>query len=317
MLVHFNGILFYFCKAHDSKGSKLYRMLITTTATKFLKRKNTINLNGQILNLAQPVVMGILNVTPDSFFDGGKYKTEKKVIHRAEEILEQGGTVIDIGALSTQPGADAISTKEEIDRLLPAVKAVKKNFPDAFISIDTYRSWVALKVIEDCGPCMVNDISGGNFDAHMFDTIGKLGVPYVLMHMQGTPLKMQENPEYDDIIRDISLFFTDRVKKLTKAGVKDVIIDPGFGFGKTLEHNYELLNRLDSFKVFQLPLLVGVSRKSMIYKLLNSNPEEALNGTSVINTLALMGGADILRVHDVREAVEAIRIMNMVRSTSE
>jgi dihydropteroate synthase len=292
-------------------------MLITTTATKFLKRKNTINLNGQILNLAQPVVMGILNVTPDSFFDGGKYKTEKKVISRAEEILKQGGSVIDIGAISTKPGSEAISTKEEIDRLLPAVRAVKKNFPDAFISIDTYRSWVALKVIEDCGPCMVNDVSGGSFDAHMFDTVGKLGVPYILMHMQGTPLKMQEKPEYEDIIREISLFFTDSVKKLTKAGVKDVIIDPGFGFGKTLEHNYELLNRLDSFKVFQLPLLVGVSRKSMIYKLLKSNPEEALNGTSVINTLALMGGADILRVHDVREAVEAIRIMNMVRSTSE
>lgn len=292
-------------------------MLITSTANKFLKRKNTITLNGKIVNLAHPVVMGILNVTPDSFFDGGKYKTEKKVLHRAEDILEQGGTIIDIGALSTQPGAEAISTKEEIDRLLPAVKAVKKNFPDAFISIDTYRSWVALKVIEECGPCMVNDVSGGNFDAHMFDTIGKLGVPYILMHMQGTPIKMQENPEYEDIIRDISLFFTDRVKKLTKAGVNDVIIDPGFGFGKTLEHNYELLNRLDSFKVFQLPLMVGVSRKSMIYKLLKSNPEEALNGTTVINTLALMGGADILRVHDVREAVEAVRIMDMVRSTSE
>jgi dihydropteroate synthase len=164
---------------------------------------------------------------------------------------------------------------------------------------------------------MVNDVSGGNFDPHMFDTVGKLGVPYILMHMQGTPLKMQENPEYDDIIRDISLFFTERVKQLTKAGVKDVIIDPGFGFGKTLEHNYELLNRLDSFKVFQLPLMVGVSRKSMIYKLLKSNPEEALNGTSVVNTLALMGGADILRVHDVKEAAEALRIFEMVRSTSK
>jgi dihydropteroate synthase len=292
-------------------------MLITSTATKFLKRKNTINLNGRLLDLAKPVVMGILNVTPDSFFDGGKYKTEKKVLKRAEEILEQGGTIIDIGALSTQPGAEAISTKDEIDRLLPAVKSVKKAFPNAFVSIDTYRSWVALKVIEDCGPCMVNDVSGGNFDVHMYDTVGKLGVPYVLMHMQGTPLKMQENPEYEDIIRDISMFFTDCVKKLTKAGVKDVIIDPGFGFGKTLEHNYELLNRLDSFKVFQLPLLVGVSRKSMISKLLGSNTEEALNGTSVVNTLALMGGADILRVHDVREAVEAVRIMNMVRSTTE
>jgi len=292
-------------------------MLITSTANKFLKRKNTIALNGRILDLSHPIVMGILNVTPDSFFDGGKYKTEKKVLARAEEILKQGGSVIDVGALSTQPGAEAISTKEEIDRLLPAVKAVKKNFPEAFVSIDTYRSWVALKVIEDCGPCIVNDVSGGNFDAHMFDTIGKLGVPYILMHMQGTPIKMQENPEYEDIIRDISLFFTDRVKQLTKAGVKDVIIDPGFGFGKTLEHNYELLNRLDSFKVFQLPLLVGVSRKSMIYKLLKSNPDEALNGTSVVNTLALMGGADILRVHDVKEAVEAVQILNMIRSTSK
>lgn len=292
-------------------------MLFTTTATKFLKRKSTINLNGRIIDLAQPVVMGIINVTPDSFFDGGKYKTEKKVLKRAEEILAQGGTIIDIGAVSTQPGKEGISTKEEIDRLLPAVKAIKKEFPDAPVSIDTYRSWVAMKIIEDCGPCIVNDVTGGNFDDHMFETVGKLGVPYILMHMLGTPLKMQENPEYEDIIRDISLFFTERVKQLTKAGVKDVIIDPGFGFGKTLSHNYELLNRLDSFKVFQLPLLVGVSRKSMIYKLLTTNPEEALNGTSVVNTLALMGGADILRVHDVREAVEAVRIINRVRSTSK
>jgi len=292
-------------------------MLITTTATKFLKRKNTINLGGRILDLAKPVVMGILNVTPDSFFDGGKYKTEKKILKRAEEILEQGGSIIDIGAVSTQPGTDGIPTKDEIERLLPAVKAVKKAFPNAFISIDTYRSWVALKVIEECGPCIVNDVSGGNFDVHMFDTVGKLGVPYILMHIQGTPLKMQVNPVYEDIIRDISLFFTDQVKKLTKAGVKDVIIDPGFGFGKTIEHNYELLNRLDSFKVFQLPLMVGVSRKSMIYKLLKNNPDEALNGTSVINTLALIGGTDILRVHYVREAVEAIQILNMVRSTSK
>ena len=289
-------------------------MLITTTASKFLKRKNTINLNGQLLDLAQPVVMGILNVTPDSFFDGGKYKTEKKVLKRAEEILEQGGDIIDIGAVSTQPGSEGISTKDEIDRLFPAVKANRKEFPKAFISIDTYRSWVALKVIEECGPCIVNDVSGGVFDIHMFDTIGKLNVPYILMHMQGTPLKMQENPQYEDIIRDISNFFTEQVKKLTKAGVKDVILDPGFGFGKNLDHNYELLNRLDAFKVFQLPVLVGVSRKSMIYKLLSTNPEEALNGTTVVNTLALMGGADILRVHDVREAVEAVRILNMLRS---
>jgi len=291
-------------------------MLITSTSAKFLKRKSSINLNGRLIDFSKPVVMGILNVTPDSFFDGGKYKTEKKVVKRAEEILEQGGTIIDIGAVSTQPGSDGVSTKDEIDRIIPAVKAVRKAFPEAVISIDTYRSWVAMKVIEDCGPCIVNDVSGGNFDVHMFETIGKLGVPYILMHMQGTPVKMQDNPEYEDIIRDMLQRFTDRVKKLNKAGVKDVIIDPGFGFGKTLEHNYELLNRLDSFKVFQLPVMVGVSRKSMIHKLLGQKPEDALNGTSVVNTLALMGGADLLRVHDVREAVEAVRIMEMVRSTS-
>lgn len=292
-------------------------MLITSTANKFLKRKSTINLDGRLIDLSKPVVMGILNVTPDSFYDGGKYETERKIIQRAEEIMEQGATIIDIGALSTRPGTEEISTKEEIDRLLPAVKAVKKAFPEAPVSIDTFRSWVALKVIEECGPCIVNDVSGGNFDVHMFDIVGKLGVPYILMHMQGTPLQMEKKPVYEDIIRDISMFFTDRVKKLTTAGVKDVILDPGFGFGKTMEHNYELLNRLDSFKVFQLPLLVGVSRKSMIHKLLGIKPEDALNGTTVVNTLALMGGTDLLRVHDVREAVEAVQILNKIRSRSE
>ena len=290
-------------------------MLITSTANKFLKRENTINLNGRLIDLSTPIVMGILNVTPDSFFDGGKYETEKNIIERAEEILVKGATIIDIGAFSTRPGTEAISSKEEIDRLLPAVKAVRKAFPTANISIDTFRSGVALKVIEDCGPCIVNDVSGGNFDEHMFETIGRLGVPYILMHMLGTPLQMEKNPVYEDIIRTISMFFTDRVNKLIKAGVKDVILDPGFGFGKTLVHNYELLNRLDSFKVFQLPILVGISRKSMIYKLLGTKPADALNGTSVVNTLALMGGADIMRVHDVREAVEAVRILNMIRST--
>jgi len=290
-------------------------MLITSTLATFLKRKNSINLNGRLIDLSTPIVMGILNVTPDSFFDGGKYETEKKIIERAEEILVQGATIIDIGAFSTRPGTEGISTQEEIDRLLPAVKAVRKAFPTANISIDTFRSGVALKVIEDCGACIVNDVSGGNFDDCMFETIGRLGVPYILMHLLGTPLQMEKHPVYEDIIHDISMYFTDRVNKLIKAGVKDVILDPGFGFGKTLAHNYELLNRLDSFKVFQLPILVGISRKSMIYKLLGSQPEDALNGTSIVNTLALMGGADILRVHDVSEAVEAVRILNKLRST--
>lgn len=291
-------------------------MLITPTATKFLKRKNTINLNGRLIDLSKPIVMGILNVTPDSFFDGGRYDSEKSIVERAEQMLSQGAAIIDVGALSTRPGSEAISTREELDRLMPAVKAIRKAFPEANLSIDTYRSWVALEVIQECGPCIVNDVAGGNFDAHMFETVGKLGVPYILMHMLGTPLMMQQNPEYEDIIRDLSLFFTDRVKKLTRAGVKDIILDPGFGFGKNLEHNYELLNRLDSFKVFQLPVLVGVSRKSMICKLLGRDPDNALNGTSIVNTLALMGGCDILRVHDVREAMEAIRIFNMLHSTS-
>jgi dihydropteroate synthase len=291
-------------------------MLITPTSNQFLKRKNSICLNGRIIDLSKPVVMGILNVTPDSFFDGGKYKTENLILRRAEEILSQGATIIDIGALSTRPGTEGISTKEELDRLLPAVKIVKKAFPNANVSIDTYRSWVALEVIEQCGACIVNDVSGGNFDVRMFETVGRLGVPYILMHMLGTPLDMQNDPVYEDIIRDISLFFTDRIKKLTRAGVKDVIIDPGFGFGKALDHNYELLNRLDSFKVFQVPLLVGASRKSMICKLLELNPENALNGTTVVNTLALMGGTDILRVHDVKEAMQAVRIFNMLRSTN-
>ncbi|MGE5429123.1 MAG: dihydropteroate synthase [Methylococcaceae bacterium] len=291
-------------------------MLITPSANQFLKRKSSICLDGRIIDLSTPIVMGILNVTPDSFYDGGRYKTQDLILRRAEEILEQGATIIDMGALSTRPGTEGISTKEELDRLLPAVKAVKKAFPDANISIDTYRSWVALEVIQQCGPCIVNDVSGGNFDVHMFETVGRLGVPYILMHMLGTPLDMQKNPVYEDIIRDISLFFADRIKKLTRAGVKDVIIDPGFGFGKALDHNYELLNRLDSFKVFQVPLLVGVSRKSMICRLLELNPEDALNGTSVVNTLALMGGTDILRVHDVKEAVQAVRIFNMLRSST-
>lgn len=291
-------------------------MLITPSANQFLKRKSSICLDGRIIDLSTPIVMGILNVTPDSFYDGGRYKTQDLILRRAEEILEQGATIIDMGALSTRPGTEGISTKEELDRLLPAVKAVKKAFPDANISIDTYRSWVALEVIQQCGPCIVNDVSGGNFDVHMFETVGRLGVPYILMHMLGTPLDMQKNPVYEDIIRDISLFFADRIKKLTRAGVKDVIIDPGFGFGKALDHNYELLNRLDSFKVFQVPLLVGVSRKSMICRLLELKPEDALNGTSVVNTLALMGGTDILRVHDVKEAVQAVRIFNMLRSST-
>ncbi len=290
-------------------------MLITQSAGKFLKRKNTINVGGELIDFSVPVVMGIVNVTPDSFYDGGKMEDEKVLLSAVEKMINDGATILDIGAVSTRPGADVISTKVELGRLLPAVQAIRNSFPKIPISIDTFRSWVAVRVIDEIGPIIVNDISGGSLDSKMFETIGKMRVPYILSHIQGTPKEMQENPQYDDVIKDISTYFSERIKRLTKFGVLDIIIDPGFGFGKTLENNYELLNRLDSFKVFQLPVMVGISRKSMIWKALGNSPEEALNGTTVANTLALMGGADILRVHDVKEAVETVTIFSEIKAT--
>ncbi|MGQ7869112.1 dihydropteroate synthase [Sunxiuqinia sp. sy24] len=291
-------------------------MLVTSSTSKFFKRKHSINLNGQLIDLSNPIVMGILNVSSDSFFDGGKYVSEDAIVQRAEQMIEEGVSIIDIGAVSTRPGAGAISTKEELLRLLPAIKAVRKHFPDIPVSVDTFRSWVALRVVDECGDCIVNDISGGDFDEHMFDTVGKLGLPYILMHIRGNPQTMQDNPHYDDIIKDISKYFSERVRRLTKAGVKDVILDPGFGFGKTVDHNFDLLNRLDAFKVFQLPVLVGVSRKSMIQKLLDVDVENSLGGTISANTMALLGGADILRVHDVKEAVESVRIFTKLKEVA-
>lgn len=290
-------------------------MLITQSASKFLKRKNTINVGGEIIDFTTPIVMGIINLTPDSFYDGGKMDDEKKLLATVEKMINDGVQILDIGAVSTRPGASLISTKIELGRLLPAVQAIRKNFPKIPISIDTFRSWVAVRVIDEIGPIIVNDISGGSLDSKMFETIGKMRVPYILSHIQGTPKNMQEKPQYDDIIKDISTYFGEKIKRLTKFGVLDIIIDPGFGFGKTKEHNYELLNRLDSFKVFQLPVMAGISRKSMIWKALENTPEEALNGTTVANTLALMGGADILRVHDVKEAVEAVKIFSEIKAT--
>ncbi len=290
-------------------------MLITQSAGKFLKRKNTINVGGNLIDFTVPIVMGIVNVTPDSFYDGGKMEDEKVLLASVEKMINDGAGILDIGAVSTRPGAAVVSTKIELSRLLPAVQTIRNSFPDIPISIDTFRSWVAVRVIDEIGPVIVNDISGGSLDSKMFETVGKMRVPYILSHIQGTPKEMQENPQYDDIIKDISTYLSERVKRLTKFGVLDIIIDPGFGFGKTVDHNYDLLNRLDSFKVFQLPMLVGVSRKSMIWKALGSSPEEALNGTTVVNTLALMGGADILRVHDVKEAVETVTIFSEIKAT--
>ncbi|MFV0592638.1 MAG: dihydropteroate synthase [Draconibacterium sp.] len=290
-------------------------MLITQSAGKFLKRNSSIQLGNNEIDLSIPIVMGIVNVTPDSFYDGGKMEDEATMLKAVEEMIREGVSIIDVGAVSTRPGAENISTKVELGRLLPAVHAIQENFPDIPISIDTFRSWVAVRVVDEVGPVIINDISGGTLDSKMFETVAQLQVPYILSHMQGTPKTMQDNPEYADLMKEISGFFADRFKKLTKLGVKDVIIDPGFGFGKNLDHNYELLNRLDAFKVFQLPVMVGLSRKSMIWKALEISPEEALNGTSVANTLALLGGADILRVHDVKEAIEAVKIFCEIKAS--
>lgn len=290
-------------------------MLITQSAGKFLKRKNEINIGTGQIDFTVPVVMGVINVTPDSFYDGGKMEDEKVLLSSVEQMIKDGVTILDVGAVSTKPGAEMISTKIELGRLLPAVQAIRNSFPEIPISIDTFRSWVAVRVIDEIGPVMVNDISGGSLDSRMFETIGNVGVPYVLSHIQGTPRSMQEDPQYEDVIKEISTYFGENIKRLTKLGVKDVIIDPGFGFGKNIDHNYELLNRLDSFKVFQLPVMVGLSRKSMIWKALGTTPETSLNGTTVANTLALMGGADILRVHDVKEAMEAIKIFSEIKAT--
>jgi dihydropteroate synthase len=288
-------------------------MLFQKVDKPFYRKKRSLQLNGQLIMLDQPIVMGILNLTPDSFYDGGRYQSEKAVLQRAEEILSQGAMIIDIGAVSTRPGAMEVSADAEIERLLPSVQAIRKHFPDAVLSIDSYRSEVITRIAGETGDCIVNDISGGTMDAQMFETVAKLRLPYILMHIQGTPQTMQQNPAYQDVIKDILLDLSEKVNTLKLLGVNDIIIDPGFGFGKNLEHNFELLNRLDSFRLFELPLLVGLSRKAMIWKLLEITPRESLNGTSVLNTLALMGGADILRVHDVREAMEAIRLVSKLK----
>jgi dihydropteroate synthase len=290
-------------------------MLISQSAGKFLKRKNKISIGSEEIDLTIPIVMGIVNVTPDSFYDGGKMTDEKVLLSSIEKMVNEGASIIDIGGVSTKPGALQVSTKTELERLLPAVTAVRKNFPGIPISIDTFRSWVAVRIIDEIGPVVINDISGGSLDSNMFETVGKLKVPYILAHIQGVPATMQDDPQYEDIIKEVSNYFSDRVKRLTKLGVEDIILDPGFGFGKNLDHNYELLNRLDSFKVFQLPVMVGLSRKSMIWKALEITPESALNGTTIANTLALMGGADILRVHDVKEAVEVVKIFCEIKAS--
>ena len=273
-----------------------------------------INVNGQLMDLSYPQVMGILNITPDSFYAGSRTQTETEIVERAIRIIQEGGSIIDVGAYSSRPDAEHISPEEETERLRKGLRIIRRELPDAVISIDTFRADVARMCVEEYGTDIINDISAGNMDEDMLPTVARLGVPYVMMHMQGTPQDMQLHPHYENIVKEVLYYFSEKVQKLRDMGAKDLIIDPGFGFGKTLEHNYELLNKMEELQIFGLPVLVGVSRKSMIYKLLDGTPETALNGTSIVNAIALMKGADILRVHDVKAAAEAIRIVAAMKN---
>ncbi|MES2592148.1 MAG: dihydropteroate synthase [Bacteroidota bacterium] len=269
----------------------------------------------QIFNRnSTPLVMGILNVTPDSFFDGGKYNSESEWLEHTRQMVEEGADIIDVGAYSTRPGAKDISETEELERLIKVIESLRKNFPEIMISADTFRALVAEQAVE-AGADIINDISGGTMDDKMFHTIAKLQVPYVLMHIQGTPQTMQQNPDYEDVSKDVYDFFSKQLSKLSALGVSKVILDPGFGFGKTVEHNYQLINRLEKLDALGKPLLVGFSRKSMVNKVLNIKAADALNGTTVLNTIALEKGAKILRVHDVKQAKEAVTIVNYLKSS--
>jgi dihydropteroate synthase len=277
------------------------------------KQRQTITSNGKIISVAKPLVMGIINVTNDSFFSASRFRFSHTIAHRAEQILSEGGSIIDIGACSTRPGAKPVNEELELKRLSKSLNSIKKKFPEAIVSIDTFRANVARKMVEDFGVDIVNDISAGELDPKMFETIAELKVPYILMHMKGTPNNMQHNPTYENVIKEIFIYFNEKIEKLKRLGVNDIIIDPGFGFGKTIDHNYTILKNLNAFNLFELPILAGISRKSMIYKSLNTVPEKALNGTSMLNTIALDKGATILRVHDVKEAVEAIKLYELTK----
>ncbi len=274
-----------------------------------------INLNSSILDLSSPIVMGILNITPDSFFEGSRCQTADRICYRAEEIIRQGGKIIDAGGYSTRPGAKEVTADEELDRIVLAVEIIRKNFPGIPVSVDTFRASIAQIAVRDFGAAIINDISGGELDEQMFETVAHLQVPYILMHMKGNPQTMQQNTDYVDFMPEIFLYFAKKVDRLKQLGVNDIILDPGFGFAKTLEQNYELLAKMNLFSQFGLPVLAGVSRKRMIWQLLDTTPNESLNGTTAVNMLALTQGANILRVHDVKEAVETVKIYEEFKSS--
>jgi len=279
---------------------------------KLFTKKISINCKGQLIDFDKPIVMGILNITPDSFYDGGFYHHEDKILQRLNKMISEGAKIIDIGAYSSRPGAKHISEKEELNRLTPVLELTLKHFPGLIVSVDTFRSKIAQTVVNDFGVSIINDISAGELDHKMFETISRLQVPYIMMHMKGTPKTMQQNIGYKNLIKEIIDYFTVKIASLKAMGVHDIIIDPGFGFSKTLEQNYQILKNLKDFQILELPILVGLSRKSMIYKQLDINPARALNGTSVLNTIALQNGADILRVHDVKEAAEVINLVELM-----
>jgi len=280
------------------------------------QRPHTINVGGKLLSLSPAVVMGIINITPDSFYAKSKVNDEESLRQRVLQIINDGGKIIDVGAYSSRPGAKNVSQEEEMTRLRHSLKIIQEASFDLPISVDTFRSDVAKMCVEEYGVNIINDISAGQLDNNMFETVARLQVPYVIMHMRGNPQTMQENTQYQDLIADMFLYFSQKINRLQDLGVNDIIIDPGFGFSKTLDQNYKLLQRLEDFREFDLPILVGVSRKSMIYKYLGGEPEDALNGTSIINTIALLKGANILRVHDVKACADAIKIIEKMNDNT-
>ena len=275
----------------------------------------TLNCKGRILVIDKPIVMGIINVTPDSFYSESRKSESTEVLNQAEQMVLEGAAIIDIGGQSTRPGTESVGVEEELKRVIPAIEMLSKYFSDAIISIDTYNSKVARQAVE-AGASIVNDISGGSLDDQMFETVGKLHVPYICMHIKGTPQTMQKYAEYENVSLEVLDYFIKKMDECRLAGINDVILDPGFGFAKTIQHNFELLNKLEVFKILERPLLVGISRKSTIYKTLGSTADEALNGTTVLNTAALLKGANILRVHDVKEAMEAIKLVDAIQHTT-
>ncbi len=296
---------YFYCIVLNSKMNK----------DTLFSRKYSINIRGKLVDLSTPAVMGILNISPDSFYSGSRIASEGDLLAKAGKMIREGARFLDLGACSTRPGAEEISEKEELNRLIPALDAIRKVHPDIMISVDTRRAAIARLAVSDYRVDMINDISAGVFDPKMFETVAGLQVPYIIMHMRGNPSDMQTLTHYDDLLKEIFYYFSEKTNRLFQMGVRDIILDPGFGFAKTMDQNYQVLNRLEDFRIFGLPLLAGLSRKSMIYKFLGTDPPGALNGTTVLNTLALYKGVNILRVHDVREGVQAVKLLEKMEES--